>query len=102
MGWTAAAASRGVHRPGGLVSTPVQLGPTTLAAPDTSPRWLTQREVAALLGYSPRQVRRLIVAGLFPEPIRVLGPTSHPRWLATTVEAWMAASVRAYERTRTA
>lgn len=54
-------------------------------------RWLTSREVAQLLGYSRWTLLRLVSAGRFPAPIRVLGPTSHPRWHAPTVEAWMVA-----------
>jgi len=53
-------------------------------------RWLTQGEVASLLGYSPRTVRRLVEAGIFPPPVRITGPLAHPRWSAVVVEGWLA------------
>lgn len=56
---------------------------------DTAGRLLTARQVAQLLGYSTRTVRRLVLAGALPEPVRLLGPTAHPRWRAADVDAWL-------------
>lgn len=56
-----------------------------------SAEFLALRDVARLTKYSPRQVRRLVVDGRFPAPIRLTGPTGRPRWLAATVEEWLVA-----------
>lgn len=52
-------------------------------------RLLGVREVAETLGVSRAQVYSLLARGGFPPPVRLLGPTSHPRWLASDVEAYL-------------
>ncbi len=58
---------------------------------------LTVTEFAALLKVSKRQFHRLRKAGKLPEPKRYGGPTAHPRWLESDVDAFLeAGSVTQY------
>ena len=49
---------------------------------------LTVREVAQLLGCSPRHVYRMTDAGKFPRPIKF---GTLVRWPRSTVESWVGA-----------
>jgi excisionase family DNA binding protein len=50
-------------------------------------RLLSKKELARLLGVSPRSVDRLVAAGQLPRPIKV-GALS--RWRRDDVEQWIA------------
>ena len=54
---------------------------------------LREKDVAALVGYSPRTLSSWIAAGKFPNPIRHPDEKLHStkRWLRSEVEAWIAA-----------
>lgn len=54
-----------------------------------SAEFLALRDVVRITKFSRSQVRRLVVAGIFPEPARITGPSGRPYWLAATVEEWM-------------
>jgi excisionase family DNA binding protein len=54
--------------------------------PKAQNRLLSTAEVAALLGCSPRHIRRLLAAGKFPEP-RLVGELS--RWPEIQIRGWI-------------
>jgi excisionase family DNA binding protein len=56
-------------------------------ASDSPPTLLDVRQVAAVLGCSPRHVYRLADAGKMPKPVR-LGALV--RWSKATIEKWIA------------
>ena len=60
---------------------------TIAPSPVTSDRLLlTVREVAALLGVSPRQIWKLNSTGRIPAPLRL---SRSVRWSAETISAWV-------------
>ena len=52
---------------------------------------LTVRDVAAELRISRAQVYALLATGSLPEPIRLLGDRSHPRWHRRKLDDYLAA-----------
>ena len=58
---------------------------TTINA-ETSPALLSVKQVAVMLGCSPRQVYRLADAGKMPRPIK-LGALV--RWIRSTLDTWI-------------
>jgi len=50
---------------------------------------LTIEETARALGLSRAQLFRLRTTRDFPQPIRLLGPASHPRWRPTDLLAYL-------------
>jgi excisionase family DNA binding protein len=78
------------ERDGGQVqqASPRQPLQETIMAPYTGPRdLLAAPEVAARLSICVRTLRRLVVRGVFPQPIR-FGPR-HVRWKATDVQRYL-------------
>ena len=55
---------------------------------------LTIEETACSLSLSRAQLFRLRAAGDFPEPLRLLGPASHPRWRPSDLLAYLERKVR--------
>jgi prophage regulatory protein len=60
---------------------------------------LMKSEVAALVGYSPEHIRRLVNRGRFPKPI-CLNPDpnigwSRKAWVKSEIDAWIAARTAA-------
>jgi prophage regulatory protein len=55
------------------------------------PRILTRRHLRELIPYTPQHIQRLEKAGKFPKRIQ-LGP-NRVGWLATEIDAWVAARV---------
>jgi len=52
--------------------------------------------VAAMVGMSKSTVRRMVLLGDFPAPLRIgYGPRGAIGWQVSTVEAWVAARVAA-------
>jgi len=61
----------------------------------TSRRWIDAAGIAAMLGFSPRQVaERIVCKPDFPKPFR-LGGHGHPRWRMSEVEEWIERQRRA-------
>jgi len=50
---------------------------------------LTIEETARALGLSRAQLFRLRTTRDFPQPIRLLGPASHPRWRPVDLESYV-------------
>lgn len=60
---------------------------------DTSgiePIALTRQQAAAFLGLSPSDFSKQMAAGHIPEPTRLNGPRSTPRWSRDELRAWQA------------
>lgn len=54
-----------------------------------SRRWIDTGGIAAMLGFSQRQVsERIVCKPDFPKPFR-LGVHGHPRWRMSEVEEWI-------------
>jgi excisionase family DNA binding protein len=65
--------------------------------PNLSPSLLDVTQLGAILGCSPRHIRRLVDAGKFPQPTR-LG--SLVRWSRSSVEEWIADGCRHVRQVR--
>ena len=64
----------------------------TLAHQDAAqqPLLLSIKEAARLLGLSERSIYQLRLADpAFPQPVRILGPRSWPRWRRADIEAYV-------------
>ena len=45
-------------------------------------------DIRAYFRYEETQARKIVSQPGFPSPLRPLGPSSHPRWVAGEVWAW--------------
>lgn len=64
---------------------------TKAAAVPLDLRWIDISDICAMLGFNRTKVSTEVVCRAdFPAPVR-LGGTSHPRWKATEVSAWISA-----------
>lgn len=64
----------------------------TDTAPMPTSILLRESEVAAMIGFATRTVRKWVSAGAFPGPIVMPGSDPqrrHRRWLRSEVEAWI-------------
>lgn len=52
----------------------------------TTPDLYSQKELAARLGFSDRQIRRMNSGGLIPAPVLI---GSAPRWTRASIETWL-------------
>ncbi len=68
---------------GGLIVTTNQRVSTT---PHPCTPFITAEELANYLGVSARTIRRLVLAGTFPKPVRLGGSV---RWLRPTIDQWV-------------
>lgn len=46
-------------------------------------------DVAAYFNKGETWARKIICQEGFPRPVKVLGPTSHPQWIAGEIWAWV-------------
>lgn len=51
-----------------------------------SNKLLSQKEVAAIIGFSPRTIRNWIRAGQFPEPYTII--VGRPYWDRSQIDNW--------------
>ena len=66
--------------------------PRAARVKDDLERLLNADEVAELLGVHPRTLRRNVLAGRAPKPIK--GRKSRPRWRPADVRSWMEEKAR--------
>lgn len=67
--------------------TPIPPKPPTTTTHAGHDRWLTQREALEYLGWKSRStIRRKLMAGLMPAPVRLPGGTL--RWKLSALSQW--------------
>ena len=87
-------------KPATLVRTPSGSPPAHAAASpagDGRERFMRRPEVERMTGLSRAHIYRLIKTGQFPAPIPLLS-TRVVVWLASEIDAWIAAQISAHRR----